>query len=162
MSKARFLANVVTSTGAISSDVLSTVVDGAPSALNTLNEIAAAINDDPNYATTLTTALSGKVPTSTTLTINGVGNSLEASRTWTIDSLPSQSTHSGKFLTTDGTTATWATVSVTPTAVSDQTNSSTGYFDLPAGTTEQRPGSPNSGNIRFNTSLNAIEAYSSV
>jgi hypothetical protein len=185
MSKARFLANVVTSTGAISSDVLSTVIDGAPSALNTLNEIAAAINDDPNYATTLTTALSGKVPTSTTLTINGVGHSLAASRTWTIDSLPSQSTHSGKYLTTDGTTATWATVdalpsqsthsgkylttngtvaswaavSVTPTAVSDQTNSSTGYFDLPVGTTEQRPASPGNGMIRFNTTTGYLEYY---
>lgn len=222
MSKARYLANVVTSTGAISSDVLSTVVDGAPSALNTLNEIAAAINDDPNYATTLTTALSGKVPTSTTLTINGVGHSLADHRSWTIDSLPSQSTHSGKYLTTDGTTATWsalssgnvttalgytpvtnartltingtsydlttnrswtvdalpsqsthsgkylttdgtsaswAAVSVTPTAVSDQANSSTGYFDLPVGTTAQRPASPGFGMIRFNTTINYIEYY---
>jgi hypothetical protein len=113
MSKARFLANVVTSTGAISSDALSTVIDGAPANLNTLNEIAAAINDDPSYYTTLNTALSGKVPTSTTLTINGVSYNLEASRTWTVDALPSQSTHSGKFLTTDGTSASWAAISST-------------------------------------------------
>jgi len=111
MSKARFLANVVTSTGAISSDALSTVIDGAPSNLNTLNEIAAAINDDPTYSSTINTELSGKVPTSTTLTINGVGHNLAANRSWTIDSLPSQSTHGGKFLTTDGTTATWSSIS---------------------------------------------------
>lgn len=53
----------------------------------------------------------------------------------------------------------WATVSVTPTAVSDQANSSTGYFDLPAGTTAQRPVSPSSGNMRYNTSTNGFEGY---
>ena len=36
------------------------LVDGAPGLLDTLNEIAAAIADDENYATTMTTALSGK------------------------------------------------------------------------------------------------------
>ena len=53
----------------------------------------------------------------------------------------------------------WTTVSVTPTAVSDQANSSTGYFDLPAGTTAQRPGSPTSGNMRFNSDNNGFEGY---
>jgi hypothetical protein len=38
------------------------LVDGAPALLNTLNELAAAINDDANYSTTLTTALGGKAP----------------------------------------------------------------------------------------------------
>ncbi len=36
------------------------LVDGAPGLLDTLNELAAAINDDENYATTMTTALAGK------------------------------------------------------------------------------------------------------
>ncbi len=40
---------------------VSSIVDGAPDLLNTLNEIAAAINDDANYATTLTTALGEKL-----------------------------------------------------------------------------------------------------
>ena len=35
---------------------------GAPSTLNDLNELAAAINDDANYNTTLTTALATKLP----------------------------------------------------------------------------------------------------
>ena len=38
-------------------------------------------------------------------------------------------------------------------------NSSTGYFDLPAGTTAQRPGSPNSGWVRFNTDTGQYEGY---
>ena len=36
---------------------------------------------------------------------------------------------------------------------------STGYIDLPAGTTAQRPGTPSSGMIRFNTTLGQVEAY---
>ena len=48
---------------------------------------------------------------------------------------------------------------ITATAVSDQANSSTGYFDLPAGSTAQRPGSPAVGNKRVNTTTNAEEVY---
>ncbi len=41
------------------------LVDGAPGLLDTLNELAAAIADDENYATTMTTALAGKQATLT-------------------------------------------------------------------------------------------------
>jgi len=44
------------------SGAVSTLVDGAPDLLNTLNELAAAINDDANYTTTITTALGTKAP----------------------------------------------------------------------------------------------------
>jgi hypothetical protein len=44
------------------------IVDAAPAALDTLNELAAALNDDPNFAATVTTALAGKQPLSTDLT----------------------------------------------------------------------------------------------
>jgi hypothetical protein len=37
------------------------VIDSAPGALDTLNELAAAINDDANFATTVTNALAGKL-----------------------------------------------------------------------------------------------------
>lgn len=37
--------------------------------------------------------------------------------------------------------------------------SGTGVLDLPAGTTAQRPGSPNSGMIRFNSDLVTFEGY---
>jgi hypothetical protein len=53
------------------------LVDGAPGLLDTLNEIAAAINDDENYATTMTTALSNKqdnLTASTGITIDGSNN----------------------------------------------------------------------------------------
>lgn len=44
-------------------------------------------------------------------------------------------------------------------SVCDQANTSTGYFDLPAGTTAQRPASPHSGTTRFNTTLGYPEWY---
>jgi hypothetical protein len=37
------------------------VIDAAPDSLNTLNELAAALGDDANYASTITTSLSGKL-----------------------------------------------------------------------------------------------------
>lgn len=47
-----------------------------------------------------------------------------------------------------------------PAAVSDQLNSSTGYFDLPTGTTAERPGTPANGMIRMNTTTGSPEWYS--
>lgn len=38
------------------------LVDSSPSTLNTLNELAAALNDDPNFATTMTAAIGAKAP----------------------------------------------------------------------------------------------------
>lgn len=55
-----------------------------------------------------------KVPSSRTLTINGTTYDLSANRTWNVDGLPSQATHAGQFLTTDGTTASWADVDALP------------------------------------------------
>ena len=37
------------------------LIDSAPSTLDTLNELAAALGDDPNFATTITTQIGGKV-----------------------------------------------------------------------------------------------------
>lgn len=48
----------------------------------------------------------------------------------------------------------------TATFLGDVLLSGTGYLDLPAGTTAQRPASPNSGMIRFNTDLGQFEGYS--
>jgi hypothetical protein len=51
------------------------------------------------------------------------------------------------------------TFSGTATFGGDVALSGTGYLDLPAGTTAQRPGSANSGMIRFNTTLSQFEGY---
>jgi hypothetical protein len=39
---------------------LDALVDAAPGALNTLNELAAALNDDASFSTTLTTLIATK------------------------------------------------------------------------------------------------------
>lgn len=48
---------------------------------------------------------------------------------------------------------------IIPATVSDQINTSTGYLDLPAGTTAERPATPINGMFRYNTTNYAIEAY---
>lgn len=45
------------------SAAINALVAAAPGTLNTLDELAAALGDDPNLATTLTTAIAGKAPT---------------------------------------------------------------------------------------------------
>ncbi|MEY4331313.1 MAG: Rhodococcus phage ReqiPoco6 [Bacteroidota bacterium] len=142
---------------------ISNIIDAAPTTLNTLNELAAAINDDASYAATITTALGNKLDSATavstylsqanaastyapiasptftgtvtfpantsganlinipnsalsnnSITINGSAVSLGGSTT--IDALPSQSSQNGKYLTTNGTVASWAAIPVTSQA----------------------------------------------
>ncbi|MCE9921611.1 phage tail protein, partial [Hafnia paralvei] len=47
---------------------LAALVASSPAALDTLNELAAALGNDPNFATTMTNALAGKQPLDSTLT----------------------------------------------------------------------------------------------
>ena len=74
-----------------------------------------------------------------------------------VDALPSQTGQAGEFLQTDGTTATWEPAGG---AAYDTEASSTGYLDVPSGTTAQRPSSPATGNMRWNTDDEALEHYS--
>ena len=64
--------------------------------------------------------------------------------------MASNSKNLGELLNTTST--------VSPAFVSDQDNTSTGYFDLPNGTTAQRP-SAASGMIRYNTTTSLAEYY---
>jgi len=43
------------------------LIDAAPGAMNTLNELAAALGDDPSFATTVTNALAGKLAAASNL-----------------------------------------------------------------------------------------------
>jgi hypothetical protein len=66
---------------------ISNLVDAAPGTLDTLNELAAALGDDPNFATTVSTSIGTKVPQARTITINGTSYDLTANRSWTINSM---------------------------------------------------------------------------
>ena len=46
-----------------------------------------------------------------------------------------------------------------PASISDKLNTSTGYLDLPTGTTSERPASPVNGMTRYNTTINEFEVY---
>ena len=63
------------------------LVAAAPATLDTLNELAAALGNDPSFATTVSTSIGTKVPQTRTLTINGTGYDLSADRSWTINSM---------------------------------------------------------------------------
>ena len=54
-------------TTAFVSAAIGALIDAAPGAMDTLNELAAALGDDPNFATTVTNALAGKLATASNL-----------------------------------------------------------------------------------------------
>lgn len=54
---------VSTATASAISTAVAALVDASPGTLDTLNELAAALGDDPNFATTVTNAIAGKEPT---------------------------------------------------------------------------------------------------
>ena len=51
-----------TETGSAIQTAISALVASSPAALDTLNELAGALGNDPNFATTITTTLSSKAP----------------------------------------------------------------------------------------------------
>lgn len=104
------------------------LVDAAPSTLNTLNELAAALGDDPNFATTTASALGTKAPldspaftgTPTAPTAGSGTNTTQIATTQFVRSeisnvptIPSQTGNAGKYLTTNGTSASWGDVTLT-------------------------------------------------
>ncbi len=58
-----------TSWADVVTEVTSAIVDSAPGTLDTLNELAAALGDDANFATTITNSLSGKASLTGTETL---------------------------------------------------------------------------------------------
>lgn len=55
---------------------ITSLIDSSPEALNTLNELAQALGNDPNFATTVTNALAGKQPLNALLTaLSGLATS---------------------------------------------------------------------------------------
>lgn len=61
-------AGLETANAAFVRKLLAALVDSSPEALDTLNELAAALGNDPNFATTVTKALAGKQPLNDVLT----------------------------------------------------------------------------------------------
>ena len=65
---AQSINNTQIATTAFVKSAIAGMVGSAPAALDTLNELAAALGNDPNFATTMLNALAGKQPLDKTLT----------------------------------------------------------------------------------------------
>jgi hypothetical protein len=65
-------------------DAVNAVIDSAPNALNTLNELAAALNDDATFANTIINSLSNH--TSATTNVHGIANTANLITRTTLDS----------------------------------------------------------------------------
>ncbi|EFH8834026.1 phage tail protein [Escherichia coli] len=65
---AQSVNNTQIATTAFVKSAIAAMVGSAPAALDTLNELAAALGNDPNFATTMLDALAGKQPLDNTLT----------------------------------------------------------------------------------------------
>lgn len=102
--------------------IIATIVDGAPSTLNTLNELAEALNDNPSV-------ISG-LATKNNPTFTGTAD-FTAATVLGIDEIPSQSGQTGKYLTTNGATASWATIDLSSKqdVVSGVSSTEIGYLD---------------------------------
>ena len=65
---AQTVNNTQVATTAFVKSAIAELVASSPAALDTLNELAEALGNDPNFATTMTNALAGKQPLDATLT----------------------------------------------------------------------------------------------
>lgn len=98
---------------------ITNLVNASPAALDTLAELATALGNDPNFATTITNALAGKVPTTRSIGVSGLatgGGNMSADRTITV----TKSSNAQAIAGTDDTTA------MTPVRVMDAINSRRG------------------------------------
>ena len=92
---------------------LANLVDSAPATLDTLNELAAALGDDPNFATTISNQIAGKLDSThdMTLTLNGDASGSATftnmgNATLTVTVANDSHTHDGRYLQLSGGTLT--------------------------------------------------------
>jgi len=114
---------------------ISNLVDSSPAALNTLNELAAALGDDANFSTTVTNSIATKLPSSSYTaadvltkikTVDGSGSGLDAD---TVDGIQGSAiTHQGDSVALTGdvtgstTVASDGSISVSTTVADDSHN----------------------------------------
>jgi hypothetical protein len=99
---AQFKANAAeTAANGYTDAAISNLVDTAPTTLNTLNELAAALGDDANFATTITTSIATKA----TLVVDTASNWTTANAVVSANTFALES-NTGKFKIGNGV-ATW-------------------------------------------------------
>ena len=104
---------------------ISGLVDNAPDALNTLNELSAALNDDSNFASTVTTALADKANSADLATVATSGSYNDLSNKPTINNSTITIQKNGSTVDTFTTNGSAKTINIpVPTKTSDLTNDS--------------------------------------
>ena len=121
-------ANSDAATKAYVDTQVSNLVDSAPGTLDTLNELAAALGDDPNFATTITNSIANKLSLSGgTMTgaiamgtnkITGLGDPTSAQDAATKNYIDTQTTSAGASATAAAASAAAASASATSAATS--------------------------------------------
>ena len=128
---------------------ISGLVDNAPDALNTLNELSAALNDDSNFASTVTTALGAKANSADLATVATSGSYDDLTDKPSIPTNTSELTNDSGFVTLNDFDIPSKTSDLTndsgfitsddvPTSTSDLTNDS-GFItssDVPTSTSD--------------------------
>lgn len=104
---------------------ISGLVDNAPNALDTLNELAAALNDDSNFASTVTSALGAKANSADLATVATSGSYTDLSNKPTINDSTITIQKNGSTVDTFTTNGSNKTINIpVPTKTSDITNDS--------------------------------------
>jgi hypothetical protein len=130
------------------------LVDSAPETLNTLNELSAALNDDANFASTITTSLGNKLDISSasstylTQTSASTTYATKASPTFT-GTLSSPTINATTKYQKNGTDIT--SIAYADISVSAQASENTYLLNLPAGV--------NSGNFVSITPVSGVNNY---
>jgi hypothetical protein len=99
-------------------------------------------------ATTATTAFNALAPSQSTNSGKYLTTDGTNSSWATVDSLPSQTSNSGKYLTTDGTVASWATVAA-GASISNDTTTATNLYPIFASVTTGVPTTVYTGNTKL-------------
>ena len=101
-------------TTAFVSSAIAGLVNSAPAALNTLNELSAALNNDPNFATTIVNTYATKTELASCVkTVNNVAPDALGNITITLDAMQSAGFTCKKYMTLVTWTANASTITVT-------------------------------------------------
>jgi hypothetical protein len=107
-------SNIFFNTFATTTDVsnaIGNLINSAPTALDTLGELANALGNSGNFTISIVNQLANKVNSNALALVATSGNFSDLNYKPNLsDYLPSQSSNTGKYLTTNGTNASWATV----------------------------------------------------
>jgi len=147
------------------------LVNSAPATLDTLDELAAALNDDANFATTVTTSLSQKAPlqnpaltgTPTAPTAGPGTNNTQIATTAYVDTAVAgaSGTYSDASVDTHLNTGTASTNEVLSWNGSDYdwVAQATGGGGASVSTSDAPPSSPSAGDLWYNTDAGGLFVY---